>query len=279
MTSGSEVPMDRNKNQRAPAHVKRGPVRSWRDADAFRQAAFAFALIVAVVAVLALVAVSPLALRELSMLRGMDWAKLSDIGQTYGAASALLTGLALVGVVGSMVFQVRAIRVSREQSSREHHAHLVEMAMVDPVYQRCWGGDPAAHASRDGYRQQVYLNLIVSKWENDYVLGGFRDHALRGTLEYFFRGEAGRKFWAESRIIRPELSESRRAARFCQIMEEEYQKAIASGPHAVDSEEHSSVLPAGRRLISRGSMLTAGAALVLGAIGGVAFETVLRRRR
>lgn len=271
--------MDSDNAHGTYAQVRRRPVRSWRSDGTFRRAAFVVALVVAVVAVLALVAVSPLALRELSALQGTDWAKLSDIGQTYGAASALLTGLALIGVVGSMVFQVRAIRVSREQSSREHHAHLVEMALADPVYQRCWGGDPAAHASRDRYRQQVYLNLIVSKWENDYVLGGFRDHALRGTLEYFFRGEAGRQFWAESRIIRPQLSESRRAVRFCQIVEEEYQKAIASGPHVVDSEEPSSVLPSDQQLISRGSALRTGAALVLGAMGGIVFTSVLRRRR
>lgn len=70
---------------------------------------------------------------------GCTGRSLGDIGQTYGAASALLTGLALIGVVGSMVFQVRAIRVSQEQVTREQHAHLVEMALMDPVYQRAWG--------------------------------------------------------------------------------------------------------------------------------------------
>src|SRR6202035_5609260 len=102
-------------------------------ADAFKRTVIVFALIFATVAVLALVAISPLALRQLSSIRGLNWTQLSNIGQTYGAASALLTGLALLGVAGSMIFQIRAIDVSRAESMRGQHAHLIEMALADSV--------------------------------------------------------------------------------------------------------------------------------------------------
>ena len=95
------------------------PAKRWHVSDTLRRAILATALIAVAVVIIALVALSPLALRELSSVRGVSWPQLSNIGQTYGAASALLTGLALIGVVGSIVFQVRAIRVSREQAMRD----------------------------------------------------------------------------------------------------------------------------------------------------------------
>ena len=252
--------------------------RGWHAADALKRAALVSALSVAVLAVLVLVVLSPLALRQLGSVRGVNWAQLSNIGQTYGAASALLTGLALVGVAGSMVFQVRAIQVSREQASREHHARLVEMALTDPVYQRCWAYEPAAFGT-DRYRQQAYLNLIVSNWENEYVLGGFPEHAMRRAFEGLFRGEAGREFWARTHDIRLETSGNRRQRRFCRIMEGEYQKAIAAGPPAVQAEAPPVPLPASQGHVLHDSAIRTGATLLLGAIGGIALETFLRQRR
>ena len=247
--------------------------------SAFRRTTQASALMVAGAGLIVLVAVSPLALKQIAPLGGKEWARLSNIGQTYGAASALLTGLALIGVVGSIVLQVRAAQISREQSSREHHVHLVEMALEDPVYQRCWGGGLRAHATRDSYRQQVYLNLIVSNWEKDYVLGGFPEHALRGSAGYLFRGEAARTFWADARDVRLELSDNRRTRRFCRILEEEYQRATTSGPPDVLADAAPSPAPPSQQPTSRYDGLRTGSTLLLGAIGGVALGKVLWRLR
>ena len=244
-----------------------------------RRAALVSALVVTCGAVIAVVVASPLAMAQLGSLRGVNWAQLSEVGQTYGAASALLTGLALLGVVGSMVYQARTIKVSREQSYRDRHGRLVEMALDDPIYQRCWGSNPAAHPTRDHYRQQVYLNLIVSNWEQNYVLGGFREHALRGSLAWMFRGEAGRTFWAEARKVRLEMSESRRSRRFCRIVEEEYQKAVSSGPPIVQSEDTASVSPSGPPLWPCGVVPKAGVMVLLGAVSGIALKTFLDRAR
>src|SRR5947208_2108644 len=104
--AGSKVP-------EVPRDKVYPPSRRWHVSNASKRAALTSTLIAVVVIVLVLVIFSPLALRQFGSVRGVSWARLSNIGQTYGAASALLTGLALVGVVGSLVFQVRAIQVSR----------------------------------------------------------------------------------------------------------------------------------------------------------------------
>jgi Family of unknown function (DUF6082) len=244
--------------------------------DTFKRAVLVCTLIAVVAAVLALVAASPLALRQLASLRGVQWSQLSTIGQTYGAASALLTGLALIGVVGSMVFQVRAIRVSQEQATREQHARLVEMALTDPVYQRAWGGLYDMYGSSDQYRQHGYINLIVSFWRDHYVLGDFRDHAMHGLAASLFRGEAGRGFWADTRDMRLETAEGGRDRRFCQIMEEEYQKAILAGPPAVKAEASPPELHADQRTL-HSPVLKNGLILLTGAAGGFAIEFLRRR--
>jgi Family of unknown function (DUF6082) len=252
--------------------------RGWGAADAFKRAAILSALVVAVVAVLALVVVSPLALRQLDLIRGANWTQLSNIGQTYGAASALLTGLALIGVAGSMIFQVRTIQVSREQSAREQHTHLMEMTLANPLYQRCWGDDPAAYGAPDKYPQQLFVNLILSLWQNYYALGGFREQAMRVALAGLFRGEAGREFWVRARDVRLQTAQNRQDKRFCRIVEEEYQKTIATRSPAVKSDVPPLAVPS-QRLVLHDSAIKTGATLLLGAMGGIAFRACLREHR
>lgn len=164
-----------------------------------RKAGKAVALSLVGAGFVVLVAVSPLALEGLDSLHRADWIQLSYIGQTYGAASALITGLALIGVICSIVFQSKAIIAGREQSSRQHHAHLVEMALDDPVYQRAWARDPSLFAP-DAFRQRGYLNLIFSHWQRDYQFNGIAEGELRINLANLFRGEAARLWWSDTGI-------------------------------------------------------------------------------
>lgn len=247
--------------------------------DALKRAVILSAFTAVVIALLALVIVSPLALRQLGSLRGVDWSRLSNIGQTYGAASALLTGLALIGVAGSIVFQVRAIQVSRAQAIREQHTHLIEMALADPVYQRAWGGLYDKYGSFDEYRQHGYINLIVSFWQDHYVIGGLQDQGVRSNSEGLFRGEAGRNFWTDTRDMRLQTAKSRRDRKFCEIMEEEYQRAISAGPPAVKEEWPSMEPSPDQRMTLHHSVIRDGVTLLLGAAGGIIFESFANRRK
>jgi hypothetical protein len=116
-----------------------------------------------------LVAASPLAL---DFFGGSpdSWARRGNIGQTYGAAAALLSVLALAGVAVSLGLQARESKANREHASRLIHTDLLKMAMDDPAYLECWGPyssatDPVAR------RQLMYVNLVLSYWEGRYELG------------------------------------------------------------------------------------------------------------
>ncbi|MEV6816647.1 hypothetical protein, partial [Micromonospora sp. NPDC051296] len=55
------------------------------------------ALLLAVLVILVAVVLSPLGLLWIGERPGYDWPLLGNVGQAYGAASAILAGLALTG--------------------------------------------------------------------------------------------------------------------------------------------------------------------------------------
>ncbi|MFB9830962.1 DUF6082 family protein [Actinoallomurus acaciae] len=172
--------------------------------------------------------VSPLAL-DLFGGSAYSWARRGDIGQTYGAAAALLSVLALGGVAVSLVLQARESKANREHASRLIHTDLLKMAMDDPAYLERWGPyssatDPVAQ------RQAMYVNLILSYWESRYELGQLSETHLREAAAHMFRATPGRNFWADSRALRTDTAESRRARRFHQILDAEYLRALTPGP-------------------------------------------------
>jgi hypothetical protein len=82
---------DTNVNKASDPHVPYDSVD--RRSPGIRKAATYLAALAVAAGVLALVLLSPLLLRQLGHIRGINWTQLSNIGQTYGAASAILSQL------------------------------------------------------------------------------------------------------------------------------------------------------------------------------------------
>jgi len=184
-------------------------------------------LIVAV----ALIGLSPYAL-DLFTGATRRWERLSFIGQTYGAASALLAVLALVGVAVSLVFQARESRATREQAFRDANTEMLKMAMDDPDYAACWGGN-LAPADRKDQRQSMYVNMILTQWEMGYETGAIGETHIRALAAKLFEGRVPWEFWARVRELRISTAESRRARRFQRMVDDEFQRA-AEPPPAVE---------------------------------------------
>jgi hypothetical protein len=133
-----------------------------------RRTTLAVLLTLLILLTVGLVGASPVAL-DLFDGDAARWERLSFIGQTYGAASALLSAFALAGIVVTLVLQARDTKVSREQGQRLAHSELLKMALENPVYRRAWGPvlpgrDP------DADLQQIYVNLIFSSWQMSFDL-------------------------------------------------------------------------------------------------------------
>lgn len=95
-----------------------------------------------------LVVASPWALRALGG-SNLDWSRLSNIGQTYGAVSAIIAAVALLGVVSSLIVQSREAKIARISAQRAHHVELSMSGDLLPNSQAAGGAsatrpDPCA---------------------------------------------------------------------------------------------------------------------------------------
>jgi hypothetical protein len=208
----------------------------------------------------------------------MDWPRLSNVGQTYGGVSALLTALALIGVVISILYQVHGVNIAREQARRTFHNELLRMELDNPVYMEAlgapWGMQIAA--DYDSLRKFNFIHMWVSFWQSRYVLNEMPEAELRAeAASGLFRGTAGRSYWAATRAIRMEIATGR-ALQFSRILEEEYDKAVAKGPPKDILLSPKTERATGRSLQERA--LTEGGTILCIAVGIVMGRLMSRRR-
>ncbi len=217
--------------------------------------AFTVATAVLVLVAIGLVVGSPWAL---GVLNGsdLDWARLSDIGQTYGTISAIVAAVALLGVVSSLIIQAREARAARLNAHRGYHAELMRMAMDDPRYMECWG--PYLTETFDSESQFTYVNLIVSQWYAEYLVGSISDRSLRGNASSVFASVPGHKYWEAAGANWRDNYSGRRVRRFHLILDETYRKAVERPP--VKPPIESSDPPVSARV--------GASSVVVGAIGG-----------
>src|SRR6266702_4067035 len=178
---------------------------------------------------IALVAISPLGLTGLEGLR-KDWGELSSVGQTYGAISALISSLALGGIVVSLSYQARAGHTAREQSIRTMQQQLIRMEMDDPTLMTAmgapWGLPIPAESAR--IREHLYIHMWTSFLAGNYVVGEITAPTVRKMARgELFNSRAGRTYWAAIRDNVLSTNEGRYWY-FARIVDEEYQKVVAS---------------------------------------------------
>jgi Family of unknown function (DUF6082) len=221
-----------------------------------------------------LVALSPLALTYLNVKKSTDWDRLSAIGQTYGATSALLAGLALTGVAASLFFQAREAKATREQALRALHGDLMRMAMEDPLYRACWGAFFSSE-DEDAQRAHMYVNMIINHWLLMWELSAITEQHLRAIANVVLSGEIGHRFWSDGRELRMASVGTKRERRFNQILDEEYAKT----PEPATSEDASRVTPRPSPASDKRTMYGLVGGAILGAAGAVLARYLVKVNR
>jgi hypothetical protein len=196
-----------------------------------RRLLLAAAVAVAVVAVV----LSPFLLAALGGF-GVNWNRLSEIGQTYGAVSAVLSALALGAVAMSVSIQARQARAGQIQAVRGFHLDLVRMQLDDlPTYLPCWG--PLDLPGPQAQRRHIYTNLMFSYASMGYGVGEISDPWLRHMVAGMFQGEFARRYWRTARGSGVfSAGGNRRGRRFVAIVDDEYRRAIEAGPPVLVDE-------------------------------------------
>jgi hypothetical protein len=226
------------------------------------------------ISVLLLIVLSPLALKLVAKKRGIDWSQLSNVGQSYGAISAVLSALAVAGVSVSLIFQAREALSARRQGTRAIHTDLMRMAMDDPAYMECWGnifGD-RSHNER---RQFLYVNLMIAFWATLWETGDFEERSLREiAANELFSAKPGRQFWESIEGKWYTHATNAHMNRFLKILDEAYIHAAGSGA-PVTRQSPAKV----ERKIELKPRDVVGTATVMCAalVGGLIYRKALRR--
>jgi Family of unknown function (DUF6082) len=179
--------------------------------------------------VIGLVAISPLALTKIENLR-KDWGELSSIGQTYGAISALISSLALGGVVVSLLYQARAGRTAREQSIRTLQQQLIRMEMDNPTLMTAMGAPWGLPIPADSVRirEHLYIHMWTSFWAGNFVVGEMTAPTVKKMARSeLFNSSAGRRYWANVRDNVLNTNEGK-YRQFALIVDDEYKEMIAN---------------------------------------------------
>lgn len=166
------------------------------------------------------VLVSPFTMGLYLVVGGVDWPAVADVGQAFSMSSAILSGLALVGVAVTMRYQAMQTRVAQLEAIRTRHFELSKMVMDDPdKYGKYWGYGPedAGLVVRDGYLNQV-LNYTKAGFELKVHSAG----SVQLIAAELFATAPGRRYWAVKREGWRRSSRSRLERRFFAIVDAAY---------------------------------------------------------
>lgn len=173
-----------------------------------------------------LVIVSPIVLVLVDKVPGVNWPRLAEIGQTYGAASALFAALALFGVAGSLVVQGRQVRLAQVQAARSLQVELMKMAMDDSDLTPLWAYSAQGDQSRA--RRSMFLQLTFKYFEMLYTTGLVDSQSLRNTMRYRFMNAEVRTYWQRVHEIYRQEAVNAAERRFVNLVQDEWRQA-ASG--------------------------------------------------
>jgi hypothetical protein len=188
-----------------------------------------------------------------------EWSKWSDVGQTFGALSSIIGGLALVVVVASARVQLREMQHHRKELEQQRHplasshaelrrtaeAHhgmlhleILRMSIEDPGLAEVWPQFiPGLPTGRN--RQYLYANIIYQFHWTSVRVGNYTDEQVMASFRYLFTSPVMRDYWRAAEYARTSLEPGSPEFLFAQKVDEvcrEYEAVVASASRT--AEQH-----------------------------------------
>lgn len=136
------------------------------------------------------------------------WA--APFGDSFGVFSSLFSGLALIGLLYTIHQQGEELKLQRQEMKsqrdemsktvatqiRQLHVELLKMAVENPDLQKVW--EQEGEVKEISFKQNTYINLIVSHWEMQYINGMTPREQIGEMLDTYMQRSYFQKFWANS---------------------------------------------------------------------------------
>jgi hypothetical protein len=131
--------------------------------------------------------------------------------------SLVISIVALLVVVASLLLQARALRTSQLQAARAAHFQMVQAALERPEL----FPDPSDPHDSDPevFAKKVFLNMTMKYWQLSYSLRTISDRGVRIHARRMFAVPFRREWWSEARDYYLVEAISRTDRRFVALVE------------------------------------------------------------
>lgn len=168
------------------------------------------------------VLLSPFVLVGVSYVGNLKWLKLSYIGQTYGAASALLAALGIVAISASLIIQRRQVEIAQVQAARSMQLELTRLSLQYPNLPKLWINGSSLN---DEYTESVFLNLVFKYYEMGFISGFYSEEGVGAILHRRFLLEETRRWWSTAVTAYSSEADNKVRRRFVEIANFQYELA------------------------------------------------------
>jgi hypothetical protein len=185
-------------------------------------------LLIAIAALAAVfaIAASPFLLVVWEKPKSIDWNRLGEIGQAYDGTSAMLSAIALLGVVASLVIQARQNRNDRVQHSLDRQFSLLSLVLERPGLYGPLAGWP--HED-DRARQYIFMSMWMNVLQMRFEMNTQTEAEVRKEIQMAFTSDLGRQWWqAEQSWWNAQHATNKVGRIFDKMMHEEYAMATAN---------------------------------------------------
>ncbi|WP_253917061.1 DUF6082 family protein [Streptomyces sp. MNP-20] len=200
---------------------------------------------------LACIAVSGLLIRGVETASGDSRTaeKRSQIGDYFGGASAVFSGIALLLLIATLLLQQRELRMQRQELAlqrqelsasraelhrsaeadlRSLHMQLTEMVMDDPALAEVW--DDLPRESTTELRQDLFSNLTFNHFVLALSWGTFSEEDLLVHASNLLSSPAFMRYWNTTRELKSRLPADSAEGRMFQVFERALADRRAGAP-------------------------------------------------
>ena len=130
-----------------------------------------------------------------------DWGRWSDVGQTFGVLSSIISALTLIAVVVTARVQFRELRRSAAAELSMLHLEIIKMSINDPKLAEVWP-EFRPGLSVETNRQFLYANIIYQFHWTSLKLNNASDDDVFADMRYLFTSPLMRQYWAAAERAR-----------------------------------------------------------------------------
>jgi len=138
--------------------------------------------------------------------------------------AAIISALSLAGVTVSLLLQAKQARISQSEALRTRHFELFRLAYEHSDLGRVWSEQDPPFPTE--WRKHTYTNQIMMYFRMSHAMGESTDWEIREHAARLFSTIVGREFWARAGPLYLTTSRSRAHRKFCQLVQEEFERAM-----------------------------------------------------